>query len=140
MRTKTFEKVLDSEYVTIRHCPDERLLWNEWKGAIPSGKLRAAVRFASEYVAANNIELILADFSRMHAPSREDQVWIARTGARILQHSKLRKVANLTSSDIFGQIALETIYDIAAETPLPCEVRNFISEQSAAEWLYSKER
>lgn len=133
------EKVLDKEYVTIRYNPSEKLLWNEWRGNIPSKQLREAINFACEFIVANNVALILADYTRMHAPSREDQVWIARNSAAILQHSKLRKVANIMGNDIFQQISIETIYEIASKTPMPCDSQNFVSKEDALDWLLDRE-
>ncbi|WP_460921232.1 hypothetical protein [Pontibacter brevis] len=66
----------------------------------------------------------------------EDQVWIAVYSAELLQHSKLRKVANLMAQDIFQQLAIERIYEKASELPMPCETREFVSREEALEWLF----
>ncbi|MEJ8803828.1 hypothetical protein [Pontibacter sp. H249] len=84
---------------------------------------------------SNDIELILADYIQMGAPSMEDQKWIANYSAKILQYSKLKKVANLLASDIFQQIAIEVIYETASEIPLPRESKYFLSQEDAMDWL-----
>jgi hypothetical protein len=73
----------------------------------------------------------------MAAPTMEDQVWVANHSADLLQYSKLRRVANLMAQDLFQQIAIETIYDIASEAPLPCTSRDFVVKEDALEWLLS---
>ncbi|GAA4441560.1 hypothetical protein GCM10023188_40220 [Pontibacter saemangeumensis] len=132
-----FTVALQKEYVTIRHNPPEKFIWNEWRHTIPSPQLREAMLFACEYILAHDVELILADFSKMHAPSLEDQVWIANRSAQLLQHSKLRRVANILSLDVFEQIAIENIYALASNLPMPCETREFVSKEEAMEWLFS---
>lgn len=136
MKTMELVKVWEKEYVTIRHNPEEKMIWNEWRGVIPSEPLREAMIHSCEFIVDNDVELILADFTRMCAPSMEDQVWIANHTAEILQHSKLRRVANLMAQDLFQQIAIETIYEIASRTPMPCESRDFFSQEEALEWLF----
>ncbi|WP_242919966.1 hypothetical protein [Pontibacter liquoris] len=135
LNAPNFTVALQQEYVTIRHCAEENFIWNEWRGAIPSQQLREAMFFSCEFIIAHNIEFILADFSKMNAPAFEDQVWIANRSAAILQHSKLKRVANVLAMDIFEQLAIESIYEMASEIPLPCQYRDFISEQDALEWL-----
>jgi hypothetical protein len=135
MKTLEFTSVLEKEYVTIRHSQDDKLMWNEWRGFIPSDILRGAMIFSCEFILEMEVELILADFTTFSAPTLEDQVWIATHTAELLQHSKLRRVANILAKDIFQQIAIETIYEIASETPMPCETQEFISKEEALVWL-----
>ncbi len=137
MRTLELIIALENDYVTIRHSPEEKLICNEWKGVIPSPELRKAMMFACEFILDNDVELILADYTAMCAPTFDDQVWIANHSAELLQHSKLRRVANLMAQDIFQQLAIESIYEIASETPMPCETRDFVSKDEALEWLFS---
>ncbi|NDK55815.1 hypothetical protein [Pontibacter fetidus] len=132
-----FRTVLRRDHVTIRHCPEEKLIWNEWRGMIPSDKLRDAIIFSCQFIIKNDIELILADYTLMAAPTVEDQVWVANHSAELLQHSKLRRVANLMAQDLFQQIAIESIYDMASEVTLPCTSRDFVVKDDALEWLFS---
>ena len=127
---------LQREYVTIRHNEPEKFIWNEWRNTIPSPQLRESILFSCEYILAHDVELILADFSQMHAPSLQDQVWIANRSAQLLQYSKLRRVANILSRDVFQQIAIEHIYALASNVPMPCETRDFVSKEEAMEWLF----
>lgn len=139
MNLQNFEKVHEREFVTIRHNFEKKMLWNEWRSNIPSGPLREAMHFACQYIIDNEIELILADYTRMLPPSLQDQTWIATHAAQILQHSKLKRVANIMGTDIFQQISIETIYELASKYPLPCESRDFIFKEDALEWLFSAE-
>ncbi|MBC5773709.1 hypothetical protein H8S95_06515 [Pontibacter sp. KCTC 32443] len=132
------EKVWEKEYVTIRHNPEENFIWNEWRGVIPSKELREAMIYACNFILDNQVELILADYTRMAAPTMDDQVWIANHTAELLQHSKLRRVANLMAPDIVQQVAIKSIYDIASEFSLPCESKDFDDKLEALEWLFSK--
>ncbi|WP_299757682.1 hypothetical protein [uncultured Pontibacter sp.] len=129
--------VLDKDFVTIRYSAEQKLIRNEWRGVIPSVELRAAMIYSCEFILANKVELILADFTLMCAPTLEDQVWIANHTAALLQHSNLKRVANLMAQDLFQQIAVQAIYDMASEIPLPCESRDFVTEEDALEWLFS---
>ncbi|WP_162054213.1 hypothetical protein [Pontibacter pamirensis] len=133
--TLDYMVAVDEEYLTIHYNRDEKLMWNQWQGAIPSPQLREAMISACQFILANDVELILADFTRMCAPTVEDQVWIGKNSAELLQHSKLRKVANLMARDIFQQMAIDNIYDKASELPMPCESRTFVSKFDAMEWL-----
>jgi hypothetical protein len=133
-----YRTILRRDHVTIRYCSEEKLIWNEWRGVIPSHKLRDLIIYACQYIIDNKIELILADYTRMAAPTMEDQVWVANHSAELLQHSKLKRVANLMAQDLFQQIAIETIYDIASEVPLPCTSRDFVVKDDALEWLLSE--
>ncbi|WP_018478785.1 hypothetical protein [Pontibacter roseus] len=74
MEEPNFEVAWEKEYVTIRHSPDVRLIWNEWRGIIPTEPLRVAMMKASQFIVDNQVELILADYTNMGAPSMEDQV------------------------------------------------------------------
>ncbi|MBX0334290.1 hypothetical protein K3G39_13685 [Pontibacter sp. HSC-14F20] len=139
MNLQLFEKSLERDCVTIRHNPEDKMIWNQWRGNISSGPLREAMIFACDFTITHEVELILADFTFMLPPSLQDQTWIARNAADILQHSKLSRVANVMGSDIFQQISIETIYEIAFRTPLPCESRDFLSTGDALEWLFSTE-
>ncbi|GAB3529958.1 hypothetical protein GCM10027443_09900 [Pontibacter brevis] len=65
----------DREYVTIRHSPEEKFIWNEWRSAIPRPQLREAIMFACNFILDNHVELILADYARMCAP-----LWKTRCG------------------------------------------------------------
>lgn len=131
--------VWEKEYVTIRHSSDQKLIWNEWRGFIPSEPLRESMLKACEFIMDNEVELILADYSRLCSPSMEDQVWIANHTAEILRHSKLKRVANLMAQDLFQQIAIESIYEIASKaTPLPCESRDFMNKEEALDWLLTE--
>lgn len=136
----TLELVIawEKEYVTTRYCSGEHFIWNEWRGAISSANLREAMIFSCEFILKNNVELILADYTLMIAPSLDDQVWIANHTADLLQHSKLRKVANIMAQDMFQQLAIQTIYGIASEVPLPCESRDFVMKREALKWLFMK--
>ncbi|MFD3003301.1 hypothetical protein ACFS7Z_23265 [Pontibacter toksunensis] len=129
--------VLDIEYVSIRHNPEEKFMWNEWRESIPSQQLREAMMFACDFILDNEVELILADYTRMHATTVEDQVWIATHSAEKLQHSRLRKVANVMAHDVFQQIAIENIYEKASEIPLPCVSEAFFTKEAALDWLFS---
>ena len=137
MHTLILNRVLANNYVTIRHSPADKLIWNEWRGTIPSSDLKEAMLIACNLIVVNNIELILADYTQFSPPTREDQVWIAKTASNILQHSNLRRVANINGHDIFQQLAIDTIHQIAAQTPMPCETRDFLSKAEAKEWLFS---
>ncbi|WP_147294223.1 hypothetical protein [Pontibacter diazotrophicus] len=130
---------VDKEYLTIRYHREEKLIWNQWRGAIPSPQLREAMISACHFILVNDVELILADFTRMCAPTVEDQVWLGKHSAELLQHSTLRKVAILTAQDIFQQMAIERMYEKASERPMPCESRPFISKADAMEWLLADE-
>ena len=60
--------------------------------------------------------------------------------SRILQHSNLRRVANIQGPGIFQQVAIDTIHEIVSKTPMPGEVRDFLSKAEAKEWLFSENR
>ncbi|MER2999177.1 hypothetical protein [Pontibacter populi] len=137
MHTLILETVLQNDYVTIRYSSEDKLIWNEWRGTIPTADLKEAMLFACNFIVANNIALILADYTHLSPPTREDQVWIAKTTSKILQHSNLRRVANINGHDLFQQLAIDTIHQIAAQTPMPCETRDFLSKAEAKEWLFS---
>lgn len=128
---------IDKAYLTVHYNPEEKLIWNQWRGAIPSPQLREAMTSASRFILTNDVELVLADFTRMSAPTVEDQRWIASQTAQLLQHSKLRKVANLMAQDIFQQMAIEKICEKASELPVPYEIRPFVLEVDAIEWLFA---
>ncbi|WP_439882531.1 hypothetical protein ACSX1A_05050 [Pontibacter sp. MBLB2868] len=129
--------VLDKPYVTIRYCSHTKFIWNEWRGVIPSSQLRDAMIFASKFALDNKVEYILADFTKLCAPSLEDQLWIAKQAGNLLKDSKLKKVANVMPTDFFQQIAIENIYEKASEIPQPCETRAFLFESDAVAWLFS---
>lgn len=128
--------LINQEYLTVRVCEEEKFQWNTWKGSLPSQQLRSAMLQACHIILEYNIEYILADFTRMAAPTLEDQLWIANHTGAILSNSKLKRVANLMAQDIFQQVAIETIYDKASLIPQPCESQDFISMEDALNWLF----
>ncbi|WP_299990927.1 hypothetical protein [uncultured Pontibacter sp.] len=139
MILQKFEKALELDFVTIRHFPDQKLFWSDWRGIIPREPLREAMHFASQFIIENEIELVLVDYTHMLPPSLQDQNWIATHSAAILQYSKLKRVANVMGYDIFQQISIETINEIAYRYPLPFESRDFMFKDDAFEWLFSTE-
>ncbi|WP_281163486.1 hypothetical protein [Pontibacter roseus] len=42
------------------------------------------------------------------------------------------------AQDLFQQIAIQTIYEIASKLSMPCESRDFVSREEALEWLFSE--
>lgn len=138
MRQLNLVSVWEREFVTIRYSAKENLVWNEWRGFIPSKPLREAMVYASEYVVAHDVAYILADFTRFGSPSLEDQIWIANHTAEILRYSKLKRVANILAPDIFQQMAIETIYNTASKIPMPCVTKDFVSREDALEWLFEE--
>ncbi|TPE46215.1 hypothetical protein FJM65_02410 [Pontibacter mangrovi] len=130
-----FKTIRQDEFFIMKFNQEEKFLWNTWKGKMPSAQLREAMLFASNFILAYNVTCILADYRLMHAPTLSDQAWIAKHTGKLLQHSKLERVANLLAPDVFQQKAIETIYEKASEMPQPCETRDFIEEQDAIKWL-----
>ncbi|MCX2741520.1 hypothetical protein [Pontibacter anaerobius] len=137
LSTLEFTTILDTKYLTIRHCPEEKLLWNEWRGVIPSQQLRQAIIYDCNFILENDVELLLADYLNLSAPVVEDQVWVARHSAPLLRKSRLRKVANLLAQNIFQQLAVENFYEKEAVLPRNCVRREFVSNNDALVWLLS---
>ncbi|PVY37312.1 hypothetical protein [Pontibacter virosus] len=137
MNLQNIEKALELDFVTIRYSPDQKMFWGNWRGNIPSKPLREAMHFASQFIMDNEVELVMVDYTFMLPPSLQDQNWIATHSAAILQHSKLKRVANVMGSDIFQQISIETINEIAYKFPLPFKSRDFMFRDDAQEWLFN---
>lgn len=134
LKTKDFITVLREEHLTMRYYPQDSLLCNEWRGVIPSGDLRNYILLACHFVVDNHVEFILADYSRMSAPSFDDQVWVANHSADLLRHSRLRLVANVLANDLLQQLAIGTIYDLASASTR-FESRDFVHKDDALKWL-----
>lgn len=138
-----FMKILDlvttwsEDHVKLFYDPVRSLAIAEWRGAIPSAQLREATLYTCDFVLSKGIELLLYDYTLLFAPNLDDQVWIANHSAELLQHSRVKKIANLMAQDLFQQIPLEGVNDTFSDISLHCESRDFLSKEEALEWLLS---
>ncbi|MDX5443061.1 MAG: hypothetical protein LPJ89_04675 [Hymenobacteraceae bacterium] len=137
MKTLELVTTWDKEHVKLCFDSDKKIVVAEWKGAIPSKQLRDATVQTCDFVLEHDVELLLNDYTLLLIPNLEDQVWVANHAAELLQHSKIRKIANLMAQDLFQQIPLEGVNDSFSNVPLHSESRDFLSADEALQWLLS---
>ncbi|WP_276499696.1 hypothetical protein [Pontibacter litorisediminis] len=126
---------LQEQHLTLRYYPTEKLLCSEWRGVVPSEVLRQGTIYVCQYVLDYNIERILADYSRLVAPSLEDQLWIANRSEHLLRQSKVSRVASVLAPEFFQPPGGRSSSCTVSAVGLSFELHDFGLKADALHWL-----
>lgn len=129
------EKIYSDQPFLQLYFNDETLMARAvWVGFLGSSEIQKAGDACLQLL--DNVTPLtwLADNRKMKAIRQQDQEWILAHLWPRLTHSSIQKMATLTSTDIFNQMAIENILSKGGE-PINFDHRYFRSEKDAFNWL-----
>ncbi|OKL39597.1 hypothetical protein [Pontibacter flavimaris] len=126
---------LHEQHLTMRYYDADKLLFNEWRGVVPSEVLKLYTLTVCHFVVDYEVAYVLADYSRMTAPSLVDQLWVINHSENLLRHSVLLRVATVLSPELFQPLEEPATNPPAIGLKLPCDMRDFPLKEEALHWL-----
>lgn len=105
---------LETEFVTVTVHHASRLIQLRWKGFAPTPEFRRTLDEALQAVLEHKLLYWLADLRGMSAILRRDEQWSTTDWFPRASASGLKKMAIVTSTDLFNQMSVERIMDDAA--------------------------
>ena len=84
-----------------------------WEGFLSGEDLREPVRQCLQLINTEKPSRWLADNRKLRAIRQHDQEWLEANLMPQLAASSIRKMATLVSDDIFGQMAIDSLYSKA---------------------------
>lgn len=110
----------------------------EWFTGITDEALRHGAVRLHELMLEHRLELLLSNSQALASLSPNTKNWLADNYYTILSQTSIKRLARVTPSNLFHQIALESVVTRAAATHnLSYQIRNFTSEPEAIRWLQS---
>ena len=98
------------DYVTIYYSEEKSLGGAVWSGFMNSEEFREAVWQCIKVTNEFQLTHWLADNRGLKAIRQADQAWMLQVAGPEMAKSSLRKMATLIPADIFGQMALESLF------------------------------
>lgn len=133
--------VYEYELVTIRHCPEKRLLCLTWENYLTSEDYRHMMRALLHLTQTLEIENWLVDARHSDQVQRGDTSWNIDYVGKILAGTKLRKLARIQSPDETMEKEAVTIVEaLINKMGLNLKTRFFSNEQEAKAWLLQEEK
>ncbi|WP_026462357.1 STAS/SEC14 domain-containing protein [Adhaeribacter aquaticus] len=123
-----------NEHVTIYYDAATRTGRGVWVGFLSNEDLREPVRQGLKLIAEEKPVKWLADNRKLKAIRQQDQEWLQENMMPALAVSSLRKMASLITEDIFGQMAIDSLYSKATHL-INFDHHYFTSEAEAYQWL-----
>ncbi len=125
----------DSEYATIKYFPEEKLMFTQYYGFTPSEEFRKILDAAMNLITTEKVELALGDNRNMKVIRPADQEYLNTVWfPEFFKISRIRKSASIQSTDIFNQMAAESILQ-KIEGQITFEFQYFDSIEKACQWL-----
>ena len=128
--------ILDTEHVVITVSIEERTIALKWKGYAPTQDFRAALEAGLEAVKEHDLRFWLADLRGMSAILRRDEQWTTSDWFPRLAATGLKRMAIVTSTDLFNQMSVDRIMDDAAAV-IVFQTSYFDDPDVARLWLSS---
>lgn len=125
---------LETEFVTATIDPAIRLIQLRWKGFAPTPEFRRTLDEALQSVLEHKLLYWLADLRGMSAILRRDEQWSSTDWFPRAAASGLKKMAIVTSTDLFNQMSVERIMDDAAGV-ITFQTAYFDDADVARAWL-----
>ena len=130
----TRKVVYDEEHATIYLNESKRLVETVWHGFANSEAYRSTVRFCLQVALGQKVLYWVSDRRNMKAIRPVDQEWTVQVIAPMFVRTSLRKVAVITSTDIFNQMATNAIH-VKANDLITFDSRYFDDPASAYAWM-----
>ena len=133
-------KQIENDLFRARIYKNDARLYVEWLRSVSPEEFRQGVELLVKLILEEKIELWIVDSSRLHGITLSDQHWIMNHILPLLQDSKLRKLARISSGDIFQYISFEEMTEkIFNKYELNVEVAQFTSLAMAEAWISIKD-
>lgn len=132
---RQYHTALQEQHFSLRYYADDKLVCSEWRGVVPCDTLRQYSLYVCQFILDNNVELVLADYSRMIVPCLEDQVWVANRTEKLLRQSNVSRIASVLAPELFQPLGGRSSTDITIQLRLPFDLRDFTQKNDALNWL-----
>lgn len=124
----------ENQHLTLYYDKAKSTVRAVWEGFLSGEELKAPVRHCLKLIDDERPRNWLADNRKLKAIRRQDQEWLEKNMIPHLATSSLRKLATLIAEDIFGQMAIDSIYSKSTNL-INFEHQYFKSEEAAKAWL-----
>jgi hypothetical protein len=101
--------MIDNQYILAEWRNDERIFYYKWKGFVPGPQMRANLDQVLTEFAKGQTTLILQDLTLVKLVAPNDQEWVTVNWIPRAIAAGMRKVALLTPTSIFGQMATNNV-------------------------------
>lgn len=126
--------VYDEEHATIYLNKSKSLVEVVWHGFANSEAYRTTTSLCLQIALDQRVQFWISDRRNMRAVRPVDQEWTAQVIAPMFQKTDLRKVAIITSTDIFNQMATNAMH-VRANEMITFDSRYFEDPASAYRWI-----
>jgi hypothetical protein len=100
---------IDNQYILAEWRNDGKIFYYKWKGFVPGPQMRANLDLVLAEFAKRKTSLILQDLALVKAVAPDDQDWVTVSWIPRAIAAGMRKVALLTPTSIFGQMATNNV-------------------------------
>ena len=129
------EKVFFNQpYLQLYFNDETQMAKAVWVGFLGTAEIQTACAACLELLDQVRPYSWLADNRKMKAIRQQDQDWILTHFWPRLAHSSIQKMATLTSTDIFNQMAIENLFSKGSEH-IKFDHQYFKTEIEAVKWL-----
>ncbi|WP_114782007.1 hypothetical protein [Botryobacter ruber] len=133
-------KQLENDLFRARIYKNDARLYVEWLRSVSPEEFREGVEQLVKLMLEEEIELWIVDSSRLHGITLSDQHWILHHILPLLQNAKLRKLARVSSGDIFQYMSFEEMTEkVLRKYEMNVEVAQFTSLAMAEAWISIKD-
>lgn len=130
---------LRTEFVSISLDLKESVMNIRWLKPPASRQYRYGMLKAGRALREHKLERVMLNNQRLGILTLEDQGWLVTTSIEVSAKCHLKRLAVVTSPDALQQLSSDAIGYKLKEANLPYEIRYFLSEEEASEWLLLNE-
>lgn len=113
----------------------DNIFYYAWKGFVPPNEMKQLLEEVLSHLEAAKTPLMLQDLQQAQAIANDMQEWIAASWLPRAAAVGLRKIALLTPSSIFGQMAVNQVKNKARVNTTDIESMFFDDKAKAIQWL-----
>ncbi len=131
-----FEMKFTSDFYQIEVDRKSGLLSSQWLRPANVEEIKAGGEKLYEVLNETKIEKAVANAQALGTLSPEAKEWMATAFYELLSKTKLKKLARVLPSNLFHQIALESVAARAEALGVTkFQVKNFSNQEEALKWL-----
>jgi hypothetical protein len=135
---KTMSEILfKDENLTIRHDAESDYLLLVWNGFVAGERFKNLAGQILSAVEKTKTRKILSDNTNWKTISPNDRGWAAYNWFPMAQDKGVRKLATVSSKDVFSRMAERSIVDMADADCI--QIKNFQTAGEAKSWLAMRE-
>jgi hypothetical protein len=126
----------NTRFKSISWNPDYNLVCAEWKDFAKTDEFKESIRKQVELLKNKNSEKVLLDARNFKGVGPKDQEWAEDHHIPALIENGLKRLAIITSQNIFGKVTLNYLLDKADLSK--AKVKLFATDIEAMAWLMAK--